>query len=70
MTKTLPLLLIALLAAPAVRAEKADRFKPLVMQADNGGTLDKLSQRTEFSGNVVLTKGTLLLRAEKISHLP
>ncbi|MDC8785734.1 lipopolysaccharide transport periplasmic protein LptA [Roseateles koreensis] len=47
-------------------AEKADQFKPLSIASDKGGLIDMARQRTEFNGNVVLSKGSLLLRAERI----
>jgi len=48
------------------QAEKADRQKKLVIAANQGGTIDLVKQSTEFIGDVVLTKGTMLLRAEKV----
>jgi lipopolysaccharide export system protein LptA len=50
-----------LLAAPA-SAEKADRLKPLNVEAD-AGRYDDLKQFGVFSGNVVLSKGSLIMRA-------
>ena len=61
-----PLLLPALalsLSLGAAQAERADRDKPINIDYDRGG-VDLVKQRTEFSGNVVLTKGSMLLRAE------
>ena len=63
----LPTLLIALallLALPA-RAEKADRDKPMNAEAD---TLryDDLKQSSVFTGNVVITKGTILIRGARV----
>lgn len=49
-----------------VHAEKADQFKPLNIASEKGGSIDMARQRTEFSGNVVLSKGSLILRAERI----
>jgi lipopolysaccharide export system protein LptA len=46
-------------------AEKADRNKPLNIEADSG-RYDDLKQVGNFSGNVVVTKGTLTLRAAQI----
>jgi len=54
------------LALPAARAEKADRLKPMVFTAEKQGRLDGVNQRTELQGNVIITKGTLLLKAEKV----
>lgn len=55
---------LALGAAPA-GAEKADRNKPLNVEADSG-RYDDLKQVGTFTGNVVVTKGTLTMRAERI----
>ncbi len=62
----LPLLLALALTAGPVLAEKADRLKPMVFTAEKRGRLDGVNQRTELEGNVVITKGSLLLRAEKV----
>lgn len=58
-------LLACLLPAPAW-AEKADRFKPLNVEADQPGRIDLLKQYVEFNGNVVVTKGTMAIRASRI----
>lgn len=55
---------MALVAASAP-AEKADRDKPLNVEADSG-RYDDLKQVGSFSGNVVVTKGTMTMRAAKI----
>ena len=57
--------LAALAAAPA-QAEKADRFKPLNVEADLPGKIDLLNQHVVFNGNVVVTKGTMTIRASRI----
>jgi len=57
-------LAMALLATPA-QAEKADRNKPLNIEADSG-RYDDLKQVGTFRGNVVVTKGTLTMRAAEI----
>ena len=60
-------LLAPLLAfAPAAHGEKADRFKPLNVEADLPGKIDLLNQFVVFSGNVVVTKGTMTIRAARI----
>lgn len=56
--------LLGLSAAPAF-AEKADRNKPINIEADRMQH-DDLKQITVFTGSVVLTKGTILLRADKL----
>jgi lipopolysaccharide export system protein LptA len=63
------LLVVALLAAAmssGVRAEKADRLQQIVINADGQGTLDYGKQVTVLSGNVVITQGTLTIRAERV----
>ena len=63
----LPTLLIALallLALPA-RAEKADRDKPMNAEAD-ALRYDDLKQSSVFTGNVVITKGTILIRGARV----
>jgi lipopolysaccharide export system protein LptA len=56
----------ALAAVPASHAEKADRFKPLNVEADLPGKIDLLHQFVVFNGNVVVTKGTMTIRADRI----
>ncbi|MCC7059594.1 MAG: lipopolysaccharide transport periplasmic protein LptA [Burkholderiaceae bacterium] len=53
-----------LLATPA-GAEKADRDKPINIES-NRMQYDDLKQINVFTGNVVLTKGTIVLRADKL----
>jgi lipopolysaccharide export system protein LptA len=63
----LPTLLIALallLALPA-RAETADRDKPMNAEAD-ALRYDDLKQTSVFTGNVVITKGTILIRGARV----
>ncbi|MBS0449101.1 MAG: lipopolysaccharide transport periplasmic protein LptA [Proteobacteria bacterium] len=59
------LLLTAAAALPA-QAEKADRFKPLSVEADEPGKIDLQNQFVVFNGNVVVTKGTMVIRAARI----
>ena len=59
-----PLLALLLAVAP-VRAEKADRSKPMVFTSDKGGDSD-LSTYAELIGNVVITQGTMLLQADRV----
>jgi lipopolysaccharide export system protein LptA len=56
---------LAMLAAPAV-AEKADRTKPLNVAADRQGTFDLLKQVVVFTGNVIVTKGTIVIKADRV----
>lgn len=61
-------LLIALwvaFAPAAVWAEKADRDKPMNIEADSM-VHDELKQVSVFTGRAVLTKGTMILRGARI----
>jgi lipopolysaccharide export system protein LptA len=62
---SLLLALAALMATPFAHAEKADRNKPMNVEAD---TLrhDDLSQTSVFTGQVVATKGTILIRGARL----
>jgi lipopolysaccharide export system protein LptA len=61
-----PLVTAALLClAGAVHAEKADRNKPMNIEAD-ALRYDDLKQISVFTGRVVLTKGTILIRADRL----
>jgi lipopolysaccharide export system protein LptA len=51
--------------AADARAEKADRAKPTQIEA-NRMTSDEVRKITVFEGNVVLTKGTRQIRAERV----
>ncbi|WP_461574007.1 lipopolysaccharide transport periplasmic protein LptA [Thiobacillus sp.] len=54
----------ALLASPA-HAEKADRDKPVNLEADTV-TLDDVRKISVYQGNVILSQGTLMLRADHV----
>lgn len=56
--------LLALATAPAL-AEKADRNKPMNVEAD-ALKYDDLRQTSVFTGRVVLTKGSILIRGAKV----
>ena len=58
------MLLLALVAGP-LHAEKADREKPVNLEADRV-TVDDLKQTAVFEGNVVLTQGTTLIRGDRM----
>ena len=55
---------LALLPAPAA-AERADRDKPVNLEADRV-TIDDAKQIAIFEGNVVLTQGTLQIRGNRM----
>ena len=63
MRRSVPVLALAL-ALPAW-AEKADRDKPTQIEA-NRMSADDAKRMNIFEGNVVLTKGTIAVRAERI----
>jgi len=60
------LLALALAAAQPARAEKADREKPVNIEADRMA-YDDLRQVNVFEGHVVLTQGTLVIRTDKLT---
>lgn len=66
-TPLLPLAaaLAAVLAGPAA-AERADRAKEIVIVADKGSG-DDANKVTTFSGNVVVTQGTMRITADKLT---
>ncbi len=47
------------------RAEKADRGKPINLEADRV-TVDDIKQLSTFEGKVVLTQGTLMIRGDRM----
>ena len=54
------------LPVPA-RAEKADRSKPMTLESDQPCTVNLLKQTSVCSGNVVISQGTLLIRADQLA---
>jgi lipopolysaccharide export system protein LptA len=59
------LALVTLPAGPAL-AERADRSKPLTIDADKSGTFDLGKKIVTYIGNVVVAQGSLAIRAEKV----
>lgn len=58
---------LALLAvSPATHAEKADRSKKMEIEADQPGKVDIRNKVITFNGNVVVTQGTMKIRADSI----
>jgi lipopolysaccharide export system protein LptA len=57
-------LICALLATPAL-AERADRSKPVNLEADRV-SVDDVKRTHVFDGNVLLTQGTLTIRSSKL----
>lgn len=60
------MMLAACLALGSAWAEKADRSKPIVLEADKTGTVDYQRQVVVFTGSVSITQGTMVLRAERV----
>ncbi len=56
---------LALAGAGLAQAEKADRNKPMNIEAD-AMRYDDLKQESVFNGNVVVTKGTIIIRGARI----
>jgi lipopolysaccharide export system protein LptA len=61
----LTLSLAVLFTALPLRAEKADRDKPMNIEADSM-RYDDLRQVNIFSGRVILTKGTIVIRGDRL----
>ncbi|MEN6584939.1 MAG: lipopolysaccharide transport periplasmic protein LptA [Sulfuricella sp.] len=58
-------ILLILLAPATALAELADRDKPINLEADTV-TVDDATKVSTYLGNVQLTQGTLLIRADKL----
>lgn len=59
------LLLILLLLALPAKAEKADREKPIELEADTV-TVNDAKKTSVYTGDVVLTQGTLVIHGDKL----
>ena len=66
MRRAAVILIAAVLAAAPAHAERADREKPLNIEADRM-LADDGKQTVIFEGRVVLTQGTFVLRADKLT---
>jgi len=60
------LILLACLLPGPVLAEKADRDQPIDIEADTLTTNDAKKTST-YTGNVIVTQGTLVIRADKLT---
>ncbi len=63
---SLLLVLVTALCCGAAWAEKADRNKPMNVEAD-ALRYDDLQQTSVFTGKVVLTKGTIIIRGAQLT---
>jgi lipopolysaccharide export system protein LptA len=59
------LLAAIMLSMAAAHAERADRAKPVNVEADRL-SLDDLKKESVFEGNVQLTQGSMMLRADRV----
>ena len=59
-------LTVLALAAAGASAEKADRGKQMAIEADLPGSLDYQRQVLVFNGNVVISQGSMVLRAGRV----
>ena len=50
----------------AAQAERADRFQKLKVEADQQGKIDLVNNLVVFNGNVVVSKGTMLIQAARV----
>jgi lipopolysaccharide export system protein LptA len=64
-TACFPLALLLALATAPAGAERADRNKPMNIEADSL-RYDDLQQTSIFTGKVVVTKGTIVIRGAKM----
>ncbi len=63
--RTLLLASCCLLAVASAHAETADRNKPVYIESDTA-TTNEVQHVTTFTGHVVLTQGTLVIKANKL----
>jgi len=59
------LIALLLLVAFTASAEKADRDKPINLEAD-AVTVNDAKKTSIYTGNVILTQGTLIIRGDKL----
>ncbi|AVF39327.1 lipopolysaccharide transport periplasmic protein LptA [Pandoraea apista] len=57
--------MLGALVSPLAHAERADRDKPLNIESDHM-SYDDLKQVNIFTGNVTMTKGTIILKADRV----
>lgn len=66
-TRFLPVCALALAVVTlTAQAEKADRLQKMEVESDQPGKVDLQNQIVVFNGNVVVTKGTMVIRANRI----
>ncbi len=60
------LLFGTLLNSIAAHAERADREKPIVFSADTSEAVNYETKEATLSGNVIITQGTMMIRADRV----
>ena len=60
------LAVLLLTGGAAASAEKADRSRPMTLESDQPCTVSLLKQTSVCSGNVVISQGTLQIRADRL----
>ena len=60
------LLLLLCAGSAPLHAEKADRSKSMTLESDQPCTVNLQKQTSVCSGNVVISQGTLLIRADRL----
>ncbi len=58
--------LLLLAGAAGAWAERADRTRPMTLESDKPCTVSLLRQTSTCSGNVVISQGTLQIRADRL----
>lgn len=60
--------MLCLCAVPSAQAERSDRQQPMVVESDGkqAASVDLNRKVTLISGNVVITQGSLLIRADRV----
>lgn len=66
LNKTYICLFILVLASPTAWALKSDKSKPVEVEADNFN-LDETKQLTVYSGNVIITQGSMEIKANEVT---
>ena len=61
-----PLLLLLCVSTAPLQAEKADRSKSMTLESDQPCTVNLQKQTSVCSGNVLISQGTLLIRADRL----
>ena len=58
--------MLAFAAASSAHAERADRLQKINIAADQSGQIDLQNQVVVYTGNVVISRGTMVIRAARV----